>query len=75
MKSYQCKCGACLYSESGMPPKDCQGCEKCGTTYARHPEGHRSLQPHKLKPQYNRDTGKLSHSICTECYARIKETT
>ena len=45
---------------------DCQGCEKCGTTFSSHPEGHRPLQPHKYKIMYDDHTGK-PYKRCDLC--------
>ena len=72
MITYRCQCGECTYYSSGMPPKDCQGCSKCGTTYATRPTDHKPLQPHKLKLQFDRNTGEEDGAICQECYARIR---
>lgn len=70
MQTWRCKCGNRKYYESGMPPRDCQGCEECGTTYAQSPEGHKPLQPHTWKPQFDRNTGEPTRPICSQCGAR-----
>jgi len=47
--------------------EDCQGCEKCGTTYAAHPDYHKKLQPHKWGENFNQNTGK-PYKICEVCH-------
>lgn len=65
----RCKCGEAELWESGMPPRDCQGCSKCGTTYAVGPEGNKPLIPHDWEPRFNRKTGKPDRRQCSRCYA------
>jgi hypothetical protein len=67
---WRCKCGKAESWESGMPPQDCQGCDKCGTTLATGPSGHKDRIPHDWKPQFNSDTGAPDRPICRRCYAR-----
>jgi len=45
---------------------DCQGCEKCNTTYAGHPDLHEPLQPHDWGTKYNQNTGK-PYKVCKKC--------
>jgi uncharacterized CHY-type Zn-finger protein len=45
---------------------DCQGCDKCKTTYSGHPDHHKELQPHKWKKMYHQNTGK-PFKICKVC--------
>ena len=73
MQVWRCKCGKRQRFESGMPPKDCQGCEECGTTLAQHPDGHKPLQPHRPKKQFDRNTGQPARPICEDCYATIRD--
>lgn len=73
MQYAQCRCGAVVRWDTGDAIHDCQGCERCQTTLARNPDGHKELQPHTPKPQYDRDDGRLSHYICTVCCARCDE--
>jgi hypothetical protein len=66
MRTLRCKCGeAWAWTTDGF--SDCQGCEKCGTTYAGHPDNHKSLQPHIWKIRYNENTGK-PYRICEKCH-------
>jgi hypothetical protein len=68
MRSHTCKCGKRIYWESGMPPRDCEGCEECGTNYKKKP-----LIPHDFsRLLYNENTGK-PYKICTKCYMVDKE--
>lgn len=55
-----------------MPPEDCQGCNKCGTTFATGPAGHKPVIPHDLRPQFDRNTGEPDGSICNRCLRRVK---
>lgn len=51
MKTLRCKCGDKIdLTTDGF--QDCEGCEKCGTTYAGHPDFHKELQPHTWKIVY-----------------------
>lgn len=70
MLQYRCKCGESTYFGSGMAPHDCEGCDKCNTTYAFRPVDHKERKPHDYKKQYNVNTGELSHYICKVCYER-----
>lgn len=65
MIGYRCKCGECIGSSS-MGFQDCQGCKKCNTTYASHPDRHIELQPHTWKVMYNQNTGK-PYNMCESC--------
>jgi len=71
MNYWRCKCGKQACYESGMPPRDCQGCEKCGTTFALSPDGHQPLAPHRLVPRYSRDTGQFTHWECEVCLEKM----
>lgn len=53
-------------------PCDCQGCKKCNTTYAGHPDNHKELQPHTWKTMYNQNTGK-PYKRCDKCHAVDEE--
>jgi len=46
---------------------DCQGCDKCNTTYAGHPDHHKELQPHEWGTKFDQNTGK-PYKICELCY-------
>lgn len=46
MRYLRCKCGKKEMWDSGYPVHDCQGCDKCKTTFAETEDGHRTLQPH-----------------------------
>lgn len=65
MITLRCKCGErVLYTSMGT--SDCEGCEKCGTTFAGHPDNHKPLQPHDWKIMYNQSTGK-PYKRCKNC--------
>ena len=49
MKAYRCKCGIAQMWNSGEMIHACEGCIKCGTTFAQYSTDHRMLQPHQLK--------------------------
>ena len=72
MQYRQCKCGKARRWDTGEIVHPCQGCEKCQTTFGQHPNDHEPLQPHDLKPQFNRNTGEPDGFICSRCYARVK---
>lgn len=65
MQYYRCKCGE---SESwgSIGPRQCDRCEKCGTTLNQSPEGHKEPEPHEWVTQYNERTGK-PYEICINC--------
>jgi len=66
MRTLRCKCGEGIaWTTDNF--QDCQGCEKCQTTYADHQDGHRPLQPHIWKIVYNPNTGK-PYKRCEKCY-------
>jgi hypothetical protein len=72
MVYYKCECGKSEYYESGMPPKDCEGCEDCKTTYATYKGGHKPLAPHEWETKYNENTGK-PYRRCKKCYQKEKK--
>lgn len=45
----------------------CQGCPKCNTTFASHPDHHEELQPHTLVSRYHPNTGK-PYKMCSQCH-------
>lgn len=47
MQTYRCKCGESIMWNTGEKIHDCQGCEKCQTTFAQHPAYHHKLEPHE----------------------------
>lgn len=66
MRYLRCKCGEReMWTTDGV--QDCQGCEKCGTTFSGHPDGHNPLQPHQWKTMYDQNTG-LPYKRCEKCY-------
>jgi hypothetical protein len=66
MRTLRCKCGDAVMHTS-MSPFDCEGCEKCQTTFAGHPDNHKPLQPHEWKTLYNQNTGK-PYKVCKHCH-------
>lgn len=72
MQYYKCKCGKAEYFSSGCPPQDCQGCDECGSTFGLGPKAHPERIPHDPKPQFSRETGELSHYICSRCYELVE---
>jgi len=66
MQGYQCKCGNIIGSNTGEGFHDCEGCEKCKTTFAHSPSGHRELKPHNFITKYNENTGK-TYKMCKDC--------
>lgn len=65
MITLRCKCGEQkLWTSQGT--WDCMGCEKCQTTFADHPDGHKPLQPHNYKIKYHQNTGK-PYKMCEQC--------
>ena len=69
MQYYRCECGESEFYGSDSP-RPCMGCDKCGTTYAQSPTGHRPREPHQWRPQFSRETGAPTRPICTVCMAR-----
>ncbi len=65
MQAYRCKCGEAKYFGSDVP-KPCQGCKKCGTTYAQHPDHHKEIEPHEFEILYD-DKGR-PYEVCKRCY-------
>ena len=65
MITLRCKCGETkLWTSDGT--WDCQGCEKCQTTFAARPEDHEPLKPHIYKIKYHQNTGK-PYGMCEQC--------
>lgn len=50
-----------------MSPLPCQGCDKCNTTYAQHPDYHSEPNPHEWITKYNQNTGE-PYEVCSMCY-------
>lgn len=67
MYLFTCKCGNRQYYGSGMIPKPCEGCDKCGTNFNKEPR-----QPHKWRTVYDRYTGKPIKRECSVCYHHEK---
>jgi len=70
MQYWRCKCGKRSLHESGMTPKNCQGCDECGTTYAQHPDDHKEKIPHDFEPRFDPITGNAARPVCRRCYMR-----
>lgn len=66
MRTLRCKCGDKTMSTS-MGSQDCQGCEKCKTTFAGHPDHHNELKPHEWIERFHQNTGK-PYKICKICH-------
>lgn len=69
MQYKQCKCGGRQRWDSGEVVQPCEGCSKCGTTFADGPDGHKALEPHDWQPRYDRVTGKPDRRECSRCHA------
>lgn len=73
MRRLQCQCGESLAWDSGYEMgHPCQGCDKCGTTFATHPGGHKKRIPHKWREELHKNTD--YEKLCDRCYAREKAT-
>lgn len=79
MITMTCKCGEeLLYTSMGAT--NCQGCEKCNTSFNRHPidvDGEMvweniPLEPHEWMEKFNQNTGK-PYKICKHCYQVDRE--
>lgn len=68
MQAYRCKCGEAKYWGS-FPPSPCQGCYKCNTTLAQHPDYHQAPEPHQWVTRYKQNTGE-PYEICKDCMMR-----
>lgn len=53
-----------------MPPRECEGCLDCGTTYATHAGGHKPIAPHDFQAQPVRYADQPGTTItrCSKCY-------
>jgi hypothetical protein len=71
MLYYRCKCGNSTAFGS-MPPNPCDGCSKCNTTLALHPDYHRVPEPHKPVTRYDNVTGK-SYQVCLTCMKKLPD--
>lgn len=65
----KCECGAAERWDTGEIVHPCQGCAKCGTTFASNPRDHKPLAPHDWKPRFNADTGEPDRQMCRRCMA------
>lgn len=72
MRYLKCKCGEHEMWTTDSP-KDCQGCEKCGTTFAGFPDNYKPLQPHRWVVNFDQNTGK-PYKRCGDCYEVDEET-
>lgn len=70
MQLMRCKCGKAEIYHSGMHPRDCQGCDECGTTFAYRPSDHKPREPHDWQPRFDPKTGAPDRPMCKRCYAR-----
>lgn len=77
MKYLRCECGKREYWHSGMPPRDCEGCDDCGKTFGASPMEHKDRIPHDMRPHYDSRTGKQIGETCERChcisYSKIEE--
>jgi hypothetical protein len=73
MQYRRCKCGARERWDSGETVHPCQGCEKCQTTFAQHPDDHKPLEPHQWAPRFDPQTGGPDRPICAVCHAGDRE--
>ena len=71
MQYYRCKCGKHT-SMGSMPPAPCTGCEECGTTLARHPDGHRTPDEHQPVKRYHEVSGE-PFMMCSRCMKRLEQ--
>ncbi|CAN5579290.1 hypothetical protein BH10PSE14_BH10PSE14_06960 [soil metagenome] len=69
MRYLKCECGECERWDTGETVHECQGCSKCGTTFATHPEGHKPLGEHDWVPRFDPATGQPDKRMCQRCYA------
>jgi len=72
MKTFRCKCGESIIYSSMGTGHNCEGCTKCNTTYADHPDHHLPLEPHDWITKYNQNTGK-PYKVYNKCCHRDKE--
>lgn len=75
MQYMRCKCGECQYWGSGMMPAKCNWCEKCETTLAGGPNGHKTERtPHFLvETPVETDDGHGILSRCKYCLQTKKQ--
>lgn len=71
MRQWQCECGS-IKAFGTDSPRDCQVCKKCGTTMLRTVDGRVPPTEHSWINQYDRNTGKITHRLCTKCYEHDK---
>jgi hypothetical protein len=68
MQVWRCKCGKSRYYESGMAPRECQGCEECGTAY-----GGELLKPHDFEEYVDGPTSNPRRfMLCRRCHKMEK---
>lgn len=72
MQYWRCQCGKGEAWESGMTPRDCEGCDECGTTFAQHLDHHKPREPHKMEPRFSERDGQPDGGRCSVCYHRDK---
>lgn len=70
MQYRRCKCGSAERWDTGEAVRPCQGCAKCGTTFAQREADHRPLAPHQWEPRYDPKTGGPARPVCGVCGAR-----
>ena len=76
MRYLRCQCGACERWDSGEAVHPCEGCTKCGTTYATSPAGHQPVQPHDYEERYAPSpvTAPKIERVCRVCRRRERAT-
>lgn len=73
MRTVRCKCGESIIHTS-MGITDCETCDKCGSTFAGHPDGHAEPIPHDWQTKYDSDTGQ-PYLVCGRCGKSQKQKT
>ena len=69
MIGYRCKCGDATAFGS-MPPYQCAWCEKCQSSLASHPDGHRDRVDHEFShvEKIATDQGEVTITRCRYCH-------
>jgi hypothetical protein len=66
---WRCKCSEHEYYESGMPPRGCEICTKCGSTMGTGKNFHLEPEEHEWEIKFDPNTGE-PYEICKKCYNR-----
>lgn len=70
---YRCKCGD-SQAWGSMPPAQCAWCEKCQSSLAAGPDGHRDRVPHEfVASKVETDGGDATLTRCWFCHRTRKE--